>query len=331
MDPILVEVLRGDSVESTHLVDAVVADEHGARVAAFGDFNKVVYPRSAIKPLQALPFVLSGACDRLENPNRVISLACSSHDAERRHLETLSSWHKGFDLSESDLVCGPHPPEDRDSYFELIREGRVPCRLHNNCSGKHTAMLSACRANSWPTLGYELYDHPVQREIRQHLSGFSGLDHESLPWGIDGCGIPTYALPLEVLAKMMAVFLPGRSSDRVGEALQRIRRACAEEPWMIGGKNSLSSQIGALTGGKVLAKIGAEGNYCAVIFDRGLSIALNARDGAERASEAALFALLERYGGIDRICLQEIKQWAAPPLKNWAGTVVGSLRVSLAN
>lgn len=331
MNPLVVEILRGSVVESRHLIDAVVFDESGRQVAVYGDEQGLVFPRSAIKPIQALPFVLSGACDRLTHPEQAIALACSSHHAEPKHLEVLKRWHWEIGIKESDLVCGPQPPEDEETRVELIRTGLRPSCLHNNCSGKHSGLLSACKQNGFPLEGYEKWEHPVQGMVRKYLTRFSNVDHEKLIYGIDGCGLPTSALPLAALGRLMSVFLqPDRYGSNIAAALRRIQSACAQQPWLLGGETSLCSQVGALSKGRVLAKIGAEGNYVAVLFESGLAFALKARDGAYRASEAALYELLAKYAGLEDETLSLLRKQAQPTIENWAGESVGSIRIGAA-
>ncbi|MFN7728322.1 MAG: asparaginase [Bdellovibrio sp.] len=329
-EPLFVEIVRGLSVESVHLVDAVVVNNMGEVLTAYGDPTLAVYPRSAIKPLQALPFVLSKAFESLQHHDQVIALACASHHAEAQHLEVLLDWQQKSLLQESDLICGPQPPEDEQALHDLVRHRQLPTRLHNNCSGKHTAFLMACRAHQWPSQGYQHWDHPLQVEIRRLLTQFSGVQHDQLPWGIDGCGIPTYSLELRALARMMSAFLrPDHYGANLSWGLQRIREACARQPWMIGGRTSLCSQVGLLSQGSILAKIGAEGVYSAVLFDEGTAISLKARDGGSRACEAALAALLRKHSTLKPEILSEIETFACPPILNWAGETVGHTKVRL--
>jgi L-asparaginase II len=328
MSRLIVEILRGNAVESEHEVNAVVLDSRAGLIASHGDPDALVFPRSSIKPIQALPFVLSGAHRQLPDPQKAIALACASHSAEDIHLEALRGWHERSGLKEDDLACGPQPPEDLMTWKHLMQRDVPPGRIHNNCSGKHTAMLATCVARGWPLAGYEKWDHPMQAEVRKHLSLFSGETHEQLEWAVDGCGIPTYRLKLASVARMMSVLLhPETVPGAEGRALREIREACAKEPYMISGHGGLCSEIIAATKGRVFAKVGAEGNYVALLYDTGVVIALKARDGAFRACEAALYALIERHGNLDQATLDAIRAHALPPVKNWSGLHVGARRI----
>jgi len=328
--PILVEVVRGETVESRHLVDAVVTDEKGTVIESYGETERPVYARSMIKPIQAIPFVLSGAPSDAPDALKAIALSCASHASEHLHLDFLKEWHKKLGLeTEQALACGPQKPDDDTVYFEIIRAHEMPKRINNNCSGKHTGMIATAIKRGIDHRGYERFDHEIQKEVRKQLSHHSQIDHEKVPWGIDGCGIPTYAIPHQAIAKMMSALHLATSSGAEQEALKTIREACAKHPYMTGGHEWLDSEINAVTGGRIFSKVGAEGNYAAVIYDEGKTVVVKARDGAYRAAEAALVELLEKHARLKSEEREKIRALGVPPLKNWSGTLVGSLRTSL--
>ncbi len=203
-DPVLVEVTRGPVVESRHRGAIAVCRPSGQLVAAWGEVGRPVFPRSAVKPLQALPLVESGAADRFGLSDRELALACASHSGEARHVGLVAAWLAGLDLSEADLECGAHPPGNEAAARDLVLQGCQASPLHNNCSGKHAGMLTTARHLGEPTRGYIAADHPVQRRIAQVLAELADSPAALTPVGTDGCGIPTLALPLAGIATAMA-------------------------------------------------------------------------------------------------------------------------------
>lgn len=329
---IVVEFHRNSILESYHIADAVVVDSLGKTVEVFGNKDRYVFPRSAIKPIQALTYVLSEAYLLSPDQNKSIALACASHNAQDIHVDFLKQWHSKTGLDEKKLVCGPQPSDDKEVLYKLIRSGLNPSRIHNNCSGKHTAMLTTCLKKDWPTESYQNWDHPLQVWIREIFSQLSELDIDKAPWGIDGCGLPTYSIPLEAIAKAMSGFLkPERYNLELSSALQLVKEACAQEPWMISGRGYPCSEINSISNGSIFVKIGAEGNYIGLLYDKGLALALKVRDGAMRAGTAALYSLIERYSGLDPERLHKIQNICQPPIKNWAGETVGQISSSFKN
>lgn len=329
-EAIEVEILRNETVESRHLVDAIVTDDKGRALEVYGDTERATYARSMIKPIQALPFVLSGAHEDAPDAFKAIALSCASHASEHIHIDFIREWHRKLGIdTERVLACGPQNPDDETVFFEIVRAHEKPKRINNNCSGKHTGMIATAIKRGFGYAGYERYDHDIQKEVRRHLTAHSGVDHDKAPWGIDGCGIPTYAIPQSAIAKMMSA-LHGTSEAALhggaSEALGLIRQATVRHPYLFGGHGWLDSEITAITGGRIFSKVGAEGNYAAVLYDEGKTIVLKARDGAFRATEAALMALLEKHARLKNEEREKIRAHASPPLKNWAGTEVGSIR-----
>lgn len=319
-EPILVEFLRDRSVESTHLIDGVILDAKGEIVREFGDCRQPIYARSMIKPIQAIPFVESGAPKQAPNETKAVAISCASHSSEHIHVDFLKEWHARLGIdTEKTLACGPQKPDDETVFLEIVRAHEKPKRINNNCSGKHTGMIATAIARGIDWRGYERWDHPTQKEIRKHLTKYSGVNHDEAPWGIDGCGIPTYFIPQLNVARMMSAMLKPE--------LAPMREAFAKEPYMTGGHEWLDTEINASTKGRVFSKVGAEGNYAAVVYDQGLTILLKARDGNTRGTEVALYALLEPY--LKNEERESLRALAHPTIKNWSGTVVGSTRVSL--
>ncbi|MDP6708399.1 MAG: asparaginase [Alphaproteobacteria bacterium] len=325
-EPILIEVRRGDIVESRHAVDAAVVDTAGTVVAAWGEIGRPVYPRSATKPIQALPLVESGAADAFGLEHREIALACASHAGEQVHVETVLAWLKRLGLAEDDLECGAHWPRDPVIFEDLIRADTVLGPARNNCSGKHTGMLSHAVHLGDPTADYIGPEHPVQVRVAAALGALTDVDLAGAPRGVDGCSIPTYPIPLRNLALAMARFAsPGDLAPERAMACRRIAGAMWAEPYMVAGRARCCTAILEACRERVVAKTGAEGVYMAGLSERGLGIALKARDGAGRAAEVAMVALLDETESLDEAARAALAPFGQPEVRSVRGATVGGL------
>ncbi|MFQ5774093.1 MAG: asparaginase [Kiloniellaceae bacterium] len=322
-NPVLAEATRGAMIESRHRAAVAVIDPVGKVVLSAGDIERPVYARSAIKPLQALPLLESGAADAFSVTDPEIALACASHAGEPRHVAAVATWLERVGCAVEDLECAPHLPFDEAAMRALLRAGAEPSALHNNCSGKHAGFLTLARRLGVPTKGYIRFEHPVQQRILGVLEGMTGLDLGAAPRGIDGCGIPVVAIPLGNLALAMARLAdPHDQPEARRAACARVRAAMAAEPFMVAGTGRFCTRVIEATGGRALIKTGAEGVYCGALPERGLGIALKVDDGAGRAAEVVMGRVLGRLGviGDDRAAL------LAHPVRNRAGIEVGRVR-----
>ncbi len=323
--PVLVEATRGPLVESRHRGAFAVVDPDGKVVLSGGDILRPVYPRSAIKALQAIPLVESGAADAFGLGDAEIALACASHQGEARHVETVLAWLDRIGCTPADLECGSHEPYAPEAQAELLRIGAGPTPAHNNCSGKHAGFLTLARHLGVPTAGYIRHEHPVQQRVLGLLEVMTGLDLGDAPRGIDGCGIPVIAVPLGNLALAMARLAdPADQPEARQAACARIRAAIAAEPFMIAGSGRFCTRVIEATSGAALVKTGAEGVFCAALPTHGLGVALKIEDGAGRAAEVAMGRLLVRLGLVDETAAERLG--LEPPLHNRAGLEVGRLR-----
>jgi L-asparaginase II len=323
-NPVAVEVTRGPVVESRHEGIAAVVKPDGTVVASWGDIDAAILPRSANKPIQAMAFVESGAIEHFGLGNEHIALACASHYGEKRHVDTVQAWLAKLGLSEDDLECGAHMPRLQASLEDLLRAGKTATAAYNNCSGKHSGFLTTAVQYGEPTRGYINYDHPVQRRLREVMSDLCGLDANAFPYGTDGCGIPTLATPLKSLARAMASMAdPSRLSNKHAEAATRIRAAMNAEPFMMAGTGAFGTRINAALPGVAEVKGGAEGVFCGMLPGLGLGVALKMWDGAGRASEIAMAALLNHLGVLPPDQRDEILH---PPVRNVVGLLVGEMR-----
>ena len=331
MDPILVEVTRGARVESAHRGAAVVIDPTGSVVFQAGDIDAAVYPRSAVKALLALPMVESGAADRLGLTDDEIALACSSHSGEPVHVAAAESMLRKAGRDVSCLECGTHWPTNDAATRALAAAGQMPSALHNNCSGKHSGFIClACDRNDDPS-GYVKPDHPTMRQITAALADMTGARLDDSNIAVDGCSIPTYAIPLRALAHGFARFASaqGLSSERAA-ATRRIRAAVAAHPIMVAGTGRFDTRIMAALGQRVFSKGGAEGVYCAALPELGLGIAVKCDDGAGRAAQVATAALVARFlpdnGRQDPV----LADLVTPQLHNWNRIHIGEMRSKIA-
>ena len=328
-NPIMVEVTRGNMVESIHRASYAVVDTDGKVVLSGGDYEKVTYGRSAIKCMQALPLIESGAADAFNLTDAEISIACASHDGQPKHVETVKKWLDKIGCTEDDLECGSHLPYHVPSMVDLLKNGDSETTLHNNCSGKHVGFLTVCKQLGFDLKGYVKYDHPLQQRILGAMETMCGMDLGDAPRGIDGCGIPVIGTPLANIALAMARFAdPSDQPEARQEACQRINKAITAEPFMIAGSDRFCTKIVEATKGRALIKTGAEGVYTGIIPELGLGIALKADDGVTRSAETVIGMILKHLKIIDGSLAQEMKDVLEPPLFNRAGIQVGQVRAA---
>ncbi len=311
--PLIVEATRGDRVESRHEVDAVVVDAGGV-VASWGDPDRPVLPRSAIKPLQAVPLVESGAADAWSLSDAELALACSSHDAEPAHVAAVEAWLARLGFDHRDLRCGAHPPGNAAAAAALARGGHEPTAVHNNCSGKHAGFLTLMAHSGLDPVGYLEPGHALHRDhLTPALAELCGFDPDGQVPGIDGCGIPVWTMPLRGLGAGW-VGLAARPAGR------RLLDAMVAEPFHVAGTVRACTRLITAAAGRAVVKTGAEGVFCGVMPGRGLGLAVKVRDGAARASAVAMGWLLGRLEAVDGDGRED--------LVNHAGRVVGTLAVA---
>ncbi|MEM7719494.1 MAG: asparaginase [Pseudomonadota bacterium] len=317
----LVETTRGPFLESRHFGHAVIARANGEVVAAWGDANKIVLPRSSHKMLQALPLVESGAAASLTSEQ--LALACASHSAEEIHITRVAAWLNDLGLQEHDLCCGPTPSLDQERRHQMIRDGQLYSRLHSDCSGKHAGFLTLSAYLSADNR-YVEPDHPVQRAVRGAIEEMA--EQDSPGFGIDGCSAPNYALSLVGMATAMAKFATfGQGGSARDMACVALREAMMRHPELVSGTRRSCNDLMRAARGKAAVKSGAEGFYVAILPDVKLGIALKIEDGATRASEAAMAALLVRCGAIEAHA-PGVKRYLNSPVQSFNQELVGTIR-----
>lgn len=337
-NPVLVEVLRGATVESRHRGALALVDAAGRLVCALGDVTLPIFPRSAVKVLQALPLVASGAAEHFKLSNAELAIACASHNGEPAHVATARGMLSKLGLDENALECGTQWPGRDPVLRGMLSRGEQATALHNNCSGKHAGFLCvACqmalaqgREPAEFASGYIAPEHPLMREITAALSAATDCDLAHAPRGTDGCSIPTFAMPLRNLALAFARVGTGLGlSPAYAQAARRLRSAVAAEPFYVAGSERLDTLAMQALGERLFCKVGAEGVYCAALPELGLGLALKIDDGQVRGAECAMAAaaqaLLPDPGEAAAALLA---RYSDLPLHNWRGTLVGAVRAS---
>ena len=321
----LVEVWRGDILESVHRGHAVVCDEDGQIVEAWGDAGAVIYPRSSCKMLQALPLVESGAGRDL-SPEQ-LALACASHNGAAIHTTRVNAWLSDLGLTDGDFRCGPQMPDDTEAKHALIRGHESPCQVHNNCSGKHAGFLTLNR-HMGAGADYHEIDHPVQAAVK---AAFEEVTQETSPgYGIDGCSAPNHACTVQGLARSMAFFASAEGrGDARSRAARRLFEGMVTHPDLVAGETRACTDLMRAMGGRVAIKTGAEGVFIAIIPEKKLGVALKIADGATRASESAIAAILVRLGVLDPRDPSALAR-LQPPLLNRRAVVTGQIRPAAA-
>jgi L-asparaginase II len=343
MNPVLVEATRGGIVESAHRGSLAVVDAQGALVLAVGDTARPTFARSAIKVLQALPLVASGAADALRLSDEELALACASHNGQAQHVATARSMLAKAGLDEGALECGAHWPQHEVAQRELaasgvLDEGRPLSALVNNCSGKHAGFLcvgclmarAAGRDVREFVRGYVRPEHPVMREVSAGLQEATGCDLARAPMGTDGCSIPTFGIPLQQLALAFARVATGTGlSAARAQAAARLRAAVAKAPYFVAGSGRFDTRVMQRLGARVFCKVGAEGVFCAALPESGLGVAIKIDDGNNaRAAEVVMAAVIEarvRLDDAERVFMRSLSDVT---LKNWNGIETGALRAS---
>jgi len=321
----MVELWRGGLLESTHLGHAVLVDDTGQIVQAWGDPDRIIFPRSSCKMIQALPLVESGAADAFGLTTAQLALSCASHQGAALHVNAARDWLAGIGLGEPDLRCGSHEPYDKAERDRLICDHEGPCQLHNNCSGKHSGFLTANKhLKAGPE--YVEIDHPLQKAIRAATEEVTG--ETVAGYGIDGCSAPNFAMSVAGLARAMAKFAKAGAGGSVRErAMQRLRDAMAAHPEYVAGEGRSCTELMRAMGGRVAIKTGAEAVFIAMIPEKKLGLAMKIEDGNSRASEAALVGILTQLGVLDAAHPMAQKRLPAPQT-NCRGLTTGELRLS---
>jgi L-asparaginase II len=318
-----VAVTRGEGTESEHRVHAAVVGEGDELIGAGRDPDAFTYWRSCAKPFQIIPFLSSGGFDELGWGDEQLAVSCASHGGEPEHVAIVEQMLRDLGLEEGDLACGPHDPSSQRG-AKIVREsGGRPTRLHNNCSGKHSAMLAMAHKKGWPTRGYERREHNVQRTILHEISLWTGVPCGKITQAVDGCGVVVFGMTLERMARAYSRFAV--AAARGEEIPQRVVNAMTQHPFLIGGTDRFDSTLIAETDGRVVSKVGAEGVHCALLPERGIGVAIKVEDGAQRAQVPALLRLLQEIDALPDPLPPKLAEWMHKRVKNTRGECVGEV------
>lgn len=318
-----INILRGSNIESQHEVSALVVDSKNQTQISWGSTDLKIYPRSSIKPIQALIVILSGAFEKFKISNQELALACGSHSGEKEHVQAVSDWLARLNLSELNLECGAHLPSNQNASSHLLNQNKLPSALHNNCSGKHTGMLASALALGVDTTGYVQTNHPIQKLIREIIEDFCSEKITESDIAIDGCSIPTYFLNLKNLAFAMArVADPNNLPEKYRTPIQKIYNACVENPFYIAGTERYCTRMITALHKRALIKTGAEGVMFASIPEQKIGIVVKAHDGATRAAEMSMSWILKELGILDQSTWESFSE---VPIKNWNQILTGKV------
>lgn len=319
-----VDAWRGGVVESQHRVHVAIAHAEQGLTKSAGNPAHHSFVRSAIKMFQVLPFVEAGGADHFSLTPEELALCTASHGGEPLHTAAARAMLAKARLTEGALACGPHPPMHAATAEAMKAAGVSPTRIHNNCSGKHAGMLLYATQQQWVTNGYHRASHPVQQRILSTVASWMGIEAGEIEQAIDGCGLPTFAMPLDAVAEGCARFAAAAADGQAAPA--RIFSAMVSHPEYVAGTDRLDTALMRATHGRLFAKVGAEGFYCAGIPAMRLGVAIKVEDGAWRAVEPALLAVLRAIDAIGAGELEALGRYAQPAILNTRNETVGAIR-----
>lgn len=328
MSEVAVEIWRGNRRESWSTANVAVVDSLGQVRYWLGNPHHETFWRSSAKPFQAMPVIESGAAAQFGFNARDIAIISASHSGEAAHVDAVASILERIGILPSDLVCGVHPPSHSATRSAMIKRGEEPSEIHNNCSGKHAGMVALARALKAPVQGYHREDHPVQKAIRDNVAMMTGLKSpESLITAIDGCGVPTFFLPLSRMAYAYARLVDPRAmeSTKAGAALI-VSEAMRNHPDLISGTGRTEVTIQEAVGHRLVVKGGAEAVFCLGIPDKGLGVAIKVDDGNARTLPPLVTGVLAEVGVLSDDEIQKLADVIQPVLKNYGGTEVGMMK-----
>lgn len=323
-NPILVQIVRGDMVESFFRGAYVVIDANGQVLDAAGDIDRHIYPRSALKPIQVLGMMASGAAEAFQVTLPEIALACASHNGEDHHVSIVTQWLDRLGLSCDILECGIHASMSKETALAFALEKRVLTLAHNACSGKHVGFVTLALHLKEPITGYTHFDHPVQCYVNSIVEEMIEMDVKAAPKGIDGCQAPVIGMPLKNLAKGMAKIAQSEAlNTALREGAQKVVAAVQKHPDLIAGTGRFCSAITQESGGEILGKMGADGVFSVILPKKGWGIALKIDDGHLQAAEVATMGILKKHNLLADN--PHWARWAKPPIKTWNKQVVGEI------
>jgi L-asparaginase II len=323
----IVEAVRGETVESIHRVHVAVVHADDGLIASAGNPAHHSFVRSSIKMFQALPFVEAGGVARFQLTPPELALCTASHGGEDFHVAAARSIRAKARINEHALACGPHLPLHEPTAHAMTCAGEAPGRVHNNCSGKQAGMLAHCVQQHWITGGYHRAAHPMQQRVLSTLARWMRIEPDEISQGIDGCGLPTFAIALDAVALGCAKFAEAVAAGDAAPAA--IFNAMVAHPEFVAGTDRLDTALMRVAGNRLVAKVGAEGYYCAIVPSQKIGVALKVEDGSKRAAEPAILSVLRHVDVIGAEEVDQLGRFASPEVLNTRNEVVGHLRTAL--
>ena len=317
----MVEVTRNGFAESTHYGVAVLINSSGEILQEWGNSNRLIYPRSALKPIQSLNLYKDGVAKALGLSDDLIALTTASHHAENIHQKMINNWLKKINLKEKHLSCGPSWPWNIKDQFKAHSKYKVKRKIFHNCSGKHCGHLSVSKYKNLPIKNYQNKDHPIQKDLIKLIENLSKYKIKNI--GIDGCTLPNPLIPLKKFAFAMAQLADYKKLNDYSTIAKRIFDSCVKFPEITGGSKSINSILTKLSKGKIFVKNGAEGVFVAIIPEQKSALAVKIIDGASRAAEVAIAGLISELKIINNDKIEKIKK---SPIKNSTGQIIGFIK-----
>ncbi len=324
MNPILVEVRRGDVVESFHRGVICVVDQNGEMIYHVGDVNQIAYPRSAMKYFQHIPLLMSGNFEKLNLSLKDLAIMCGSHNGESIHQSLVLEILEGLELRESDLKCGAQAPTLKKDLHLLIKSDKDPSQLHNNCSGKHACFLAYCKAKSWDTASYLSPEHPMQQEIKKYVSMFYETPENELHVGVDGCSAPIFGMSIYKQAVAYKNLIANHfGNPELDKACKMVVEAVTQFPELVAGSQRYCTDLMKVTKGRIIGKTGADGIYCLAIPEKKWGIAIKIDDGKMGPQYQVAQELLHNLKLITNEEYAQLNPYNECDIKNFAGNIVG--------
>ena len=316
----LVEVTRSGSVESIHYGFGAIVDSSGKILKEWGDSSQLIYPRSALKPIQSLNLYKDGYIDKANLTEKQIAFSTSSHFAEDIHQEIIQDWLKLLKIEENKLLCGEDWPWELHEKFKAYDKSKEKRKIFHNCSGKHCAHLALCKDRDLPLENYNSKDHQIQKELFKLIEDLTKFKIKNI--GIDGCTLPTPLMPLNKLAHLLAMFSDFSKLGELKNVANKIFNSCVNEPDYSGGAGSDNSKLTKLLEKKVFFKNGAEGVFVAIIPEKKISIVVKITDGNSRASSTAIAGMISELNLINK---DKLNSFLKKPVNNSINKLVGNI------
>ena len=316
---------RSKLVESSHKIKILIKKVNGKVLLSSGNDDEFIYPRSAIKVFQAIPFVQSSAINKFKLSPKIIALSCSSHRGETYHIRELDKWIKKIKINSNKLLCGVHYPLNNDATKKILRLNKKIDQLYNNCAGKHLAMISSCLMHKYSIKNYVSFNHPHQIKIRNIFQKFSGVKIKNNNFGIDGCNAPQYSLKIKYLSQMLINLIKSYKDKYVFSSEVKILvDSVTKYPKYIGGSDSLDSRIMEILP-DFFCKGGAEGVFLFIDLKKEISGVIKVVDGNERALPSVVYNIFKKFNIMNTSQLSKYKKYYNFKLHNHAKINIGSI------